>query len=412
MGEGLSAFTAILYHFNRKRAIKKIHLANETAKNVKMLGRISGSQLFANTCMENNIISGALPDVRAELVIEDCRKAQDAGLPVIIIHAGNKTLESLFANSFLRSGGIIINKMWDYYAPILRRNATEATQLLAEASAVTRYSLDSDAAAYINSMIQILHFKNRPATVRHLSICPHEQLNMIIANLEKNHIITAIKADNIRSNLSSTETRNLVKQYLQSLAVSDILAGGNYSRCISIKDVIDTAKICIFDIASYSNQALLGIMLAELNEAAQAGKIFKVIFDSTGFLATNETILNTLKSNNFNWTLSMPDFSCIADEKSMNNWLSLSDKTILFSQKISTSDAISKAIGNYDHIDITGSDAGSNTFGKMGYHFGRNTTINTSIKRQPVIKGEKIANMDERQFILIERNSIYVGELL
>lgn len=90
------------------------------------------------------------------------------------------------------------------------------------------------------------------------------------------------------------------------------------------------------------------------------------------------------------------------DQSELATWLALSHRAILFAHSIKTCELLSAELGEYDHIDIVESYATSNNIGKIGYHFGTNSSFNTSLKRERVVKPEVIENLRDREFILLD----------
>lgn len=48
--------------------------------------------------------------------------------------------------------------------------------------------------------------------------------------------------------------------------------------------------------------------------------------------------------------------------------------------------------------------------GQFGYHFGTNTNISTSKRREPIFRSENIENLPDDSFILIDNFNSCIGE--
>lgn len=83
----------------------------------------------------------------------------------------------------------------------------------------------------------------------------------------------------------------------------------------------------------------------------------------------------------------------------------LTHKTIMFASSIGTSEALSKELGDYDYIEVINTHGGGTDFGNLGLHFGANDTIQTSTKREMVVKPEDISTLGNREFYVLDNNT-------
>ena len=95
-------------------------------------------------------------------------------------------------------------------------------------------------------------------------------------------------------------------------------------------------------------------------------------------------------------------------------WLALSHRAVLFSHGIKTCELLSAELGEYEHIDVVESRAGNNYIGKIGYHYGDNSSFSTSVERKRVIQPEEIQSLGNNGFIMLDNyaRSISKGTLV
>ena len=63
----------------------------------------------------------------------------------------------------------------------------------------------------------------------------------------------------------------------------------------------------------------------------------------------------------------------------------------MFASSIGTSGSLSKELGDYDYIEVINTHGGGTDFGNLGLHFGANDTIQTSTKREMVVRNLRIS---------------------
>ncbi|MBP6491332.1 MAG: hypothetical protein KA282_00030 [Clostridia bacterium] len=82
----------------------------------------------------NTIISGGSADIRALALLKTCEDAYDSGLPTIIIHCGNRSIENYIIGSSTIHNRVIINSTNGLYDPFLGLSNTDITNLFIQAA--------------------------------------------------------------------------------------------------------------------------------------------------------------------------------------------------------------------------------------------------------------------------------------
>ena len=91
-------------------------------------------------------------------------------------------------------------------------------------------------------------------------------------------------------------------------------------------------------------------------------------------------------------------------------WLALSHRAVLFSHGIKTCELLSAELGEYEHIDVVESCAGNNNIGRIGYHYGANSSFSTSAKRKRVIQPEEIECLGNNGFIMLDNYTATISK--
>lgn len=413
----VSLTAAIVNHSKRKKAIKEISKANTENRNVIQLGSVCEDRLIPNNTQMGNIcISGGAEDVRNRLVIQNCHQNISIGIPTIIIHEGNHRLEYLFRHEFSNYSFMrVINSSSPYYEPVYRLDNHELSNLIMNA-ALSEMKMDASAQVYIKAVASLLRAKGIIPYLRMMETCPYTNLPMVIDQLESSGRLTVAEADSIRNDIiSCSGARPVVECFFSQLQQeADILAWkSNLSKSTSIMECTKRNGLMIIDITSCSRRLLLSLINAELIRNAQLGRPFRIIVDGVS-LKESDPLWNTLKSvtGAVAWTITCPDIYRFIGSKDgeLASWLAMTHRTIIMSHGLQSSQKIAAEIGDYEYIDVAEAHAGNHNMGQFGYHFGTNTNISTSKRREPIFRSENIENLPDDSFILIDNFNSCIGE--
>lgn len=400
---------SMVNHSNRKKAMRKINKVNEANKNIQIMGTILPEQLIpCNYQMGNISISGGSADIRNELIVQNCRQSASIGIPILIIHEGNYRLEHLLQSNFSGHRYFrILNNSNPYYDPIFRLTDTESGYFVSDA-APANHSIGSNGALYVRALSTMLRRRGITPYIRMFASCPHNAINNIILGLEQAGTITGAEANALRNDIAAGGgERADIEYFFQQLDLeSSILAWkSNLSRCTSISECILHNGILSIDVTSCARKNQLALISTEIDHCAKVGAPFRVIIDAVS-IADNDKLIKALKSasNSVAWTITSPDMNRMIGnvQGELSTWLALSHRAILFSHGIKTCELLSIELGEYDHVDVVESHAGNNNIGRMGYHFGANSSFSTSSKRERVVKPEELEGLGERGFVMLD----------
>lgn len=407
----VTATASLISNHNRKKIVQKIKKMNAANKKIVNKGRVYADGIFPEQEMLANVcITGGIEEARNSLVVQNCKQSVANGIPVIIIHEGNYHLEYDVKQSFMgKCYCRAVSKSEPFYEPLMRLNDQEIANLLLEASKEGD-AIGADGSLYLKAISGIARRKGINPYARMLSTFPYSQTQAVISGLESKGIITSAEATELRNdiNTGSSERSRIDRFFSELINQCDIAAGkGELGRSVSISECIRNRGVLVIDVETCSKGTQLSLIRAELEKCVKEGMAVRVVIDAMT-LADSPLLLNLLGKTHatFWWTLSTPDINTLVNAgKNLTSWVALTHKMVMFANGLGTSEALSKELGDYDHVVITSTHGGGTDFGNFGLHFGVNDAVQTSTRREMVIKPEDISTLGEREFYVLNNNT-------
>lgn len=402
---------SLISKHNRKKTVNNIKKMNDANKRIVDLGRVYADNILSEQEMIANVcITGGTEEARNNLLLQNCRQSVLNGIPVIIIHEGNYHLDYDIKQAFqgkcyCRS----VSKAEPFYEPLMRLSDQEISNLLLEASKEGD-EIGADGALYLKSISNIARRKGINPYTRMLSTFPYPQVQMVIAGLESKGAINSLDASTLRNDITTglCERSRIDKFFSELINQCDIVAGkGQLARSVSISECIRNRGVLLIDVGTCSKKTQLSFIRAELEKCVRDGKTVRVMIDATT-LANSPMMLELLGKTyvTFWWTLSTPDIDTLVNAgKNLTSWIALTHKTIMFANSLGTSEALSKELGDYDYVEVTNTHGGGTDFGNFGLHFGTTNTVQTSTKREMVVKPEDISTLGDKEFYILNNNT-------
>ena len=421
MNGGYSAsFTlmaSVIARLNRKKARKKIERLNERNRRVRQLGGVRVSQLFPENGRIGSIcISGGSETVRNALILQNCRQSVGAGMPTIVLHEGNLLLEQTIRRSFLGHGYLrVVNASDPCYDPIFRLNDVEIGHFVSEASP-DDHRIDARGALYVKTLAFLLRRQGISPYTRMFAHCPHGSIGSVIDVLERSGKLNAGEAKRARKETARGAGAHAdMDYYFQQLELeSPVLAWKrNLPGCTSIAECIRRKGILTIDLGSAGRRYLLDYISTEIEWCARTGIPFRLVVDAA-CLPESGKLMRILKNTSgaLLWTLSSPDLDRTFGSApgQLSALLSLSDRAVLLSHGIRTSEKLSAELGEYECIEIDETRAGQTNIGRIGLHYGASSGFRTSAKRKPVVAPEEIGTLGSDGFILLDNDASTLGK--
>lgn len=366
--------------------------------------------------MGNICISGGTEAIRNELIVQNCKQSASIEVPTITIHEGNYFLEQMLQTAFSGHRYLrIINSSNPFYDPIFRLNDMEIGHFISDSSPKD-HKVDSGGALYVKALSTLLRRRGITPYTRMFASCSHGSINNLIVKMENSGALNADEADRLRNEVSlGSKAQADVEYFFQQLELeSPILAWkSNLSRCTSISECILRNGIMSIDVASCGRLNQLALISTEIEHCARTGTPFRMIIDAVSF-SGSEKLIQALKnsSSSVAWTISSSDMNHMLGnvQGELATWLALSHRAVLFSHGIKTWELLSAKLGDYEHIDVVESRAGNNNIGRIGYHYGANSSFSTSSKRQRVIQPEEIESLGNNGFIMLDNYTATISK--
>lgn len=408
-----AAVSAISGH-KRKKQVSKIAKLNEANRRIADIGKVSVADILPESGDLGNVcISGGTNEVRNRLLLQNCRQSMVQQIPTIIIHEGNYRLEYEVKSEF--SGKCfcrIVNAAEPFYEPVFRLDDDAVMALIREASREWE-PIGAEGGLYIKSVARLSRAKSIIPYIRMLGCFPYNSAQPIISRLENSGKISGSEAAQIRNDISAGAIeRARIEQYFAKLNnEADIISWkGDLGRSTSIAECIKNKGILVIDIGSNAKKTLIGMIRAEMEKCIQEGAFFRAVFD-VATLAQNPLLIDLLGKSlaSFFWTLSSADINLMVNAcGNLAPWTALTHKTFVFANSLKAAEALSEEFGEYDFIHVTNVQGGSTDFGKFGLHFGANDNIQTSNRREKVVKPEEIMQLEENEFFALNNNNLEI----
>lgn len=402
---------SLISNHNRKKTIQKINKINDTNKRIVNLGHVYPDSILpeqeptANVC-----ITGGTQEARNSLILQNCKQSVANGVPVIIIHEGNYHLEYDVKKAFQgKCYCRTVSKSEPFYEPLMRLNDQEISNLIIETSKEGDM-IEADGLLYLRSISCMARKKGINPYTRMLSTFPYSQAQVVISGLEAKGLIDSTEAAALRNDVTtgSSERSKIDKFFSELISQCEIVAGkGQLARSASISECIRNNGVLSIDVGTCSKKTQLSFIRAELEKCVKDGKAVRVVIDAMT-LADSPMMLDFLRKTHamFWWTLSTPDINALVNgRKNLTSWIALTHKTIMFANSLGTSEALSKELGDYDFIEVTNTHGGGTDLGNFGLHFGATDSLQTSTKREMVVKPEDISTLGDREFFALDNNT-------
>lgn len=416
-----TSLTAWLFsRIGAKRSLRKIRRRNEKSRGVYRAGNVTCGQLLpVGAPLGSVLITGGNEDVRNALLVQGCLQASASGMPVVLLHEGNRALEQalLAANAGLRKLDIV-NAASPHYDPIYRLSDTQASMLLMRAVPDT-YGVGSQGLSYLQAMCRLLRTKGVVPHVRMLACAPFAAMQTVIAQTESQGHITANEAAAISAQLAAGENvrSGLERFFVQLMLESNLFAHRQHlPRSASIAECARAGSVLAIDIGSLAKETQTSLIAAEIESCITSGTAIRVMIDALSLQAADR-LQKLLKcaSGNLVWTISTPDAAGMMGGKAEELSLLMMEthRTVMFTHGLRACEMFSRELGEYDYIDVTQSGGSNASIGAFGFNFGSGRNMSTSLRRERAIKPEEIAGLGDRGFILMDnkKGALYKGVL-
>lgn len=388
----------------RKRLLKNVENENSHAKGIVNYLPSQIEAFFNNQSFPSNIIvSGGINEFRTRAIVGASIAAYNQQIPIIIIHANNKLLESNFNQTFGSNNIVCINQNNPIYDPLIGLSNLEICKLIMD-SATNGCEIKSSGKYYLDGITDFMRTKGVNPFIDMFLDCPHLQLFDKIDQAENSGQISPLVAQDIRSKLTQGQIeRNNVEHYFDTLnhqGNSIFSKKINLYRAESIRKVVQHKGIILIDILSSSNSQVINIIANEVINLLSSGQKLLLITDSITIDASE--VLNKIVKSNFNncsYMMASEDaYSALSsNDNTFSSFVGSCSKFIIYHHNSAISATKwSQVIGDYDKKEISTSIVNTSNYqstfsiipGKI-----KGDNLNIGLKRENKVKPEEIMKM-------------------
>lgn len=259
--------------------------ANEKNRNIVEYAPSSPEALFLpSQGIYNAIISGGAPSIRAAALVAQAECAFRNGFPVVALHEGDLELEGRMRARFSPSGGYFeIGGQSPRFEPFVGLDPADLPEQIMDTTPQT-YGLDASARYYMEGLISYLHASGKHISFQRFASCPHGQIFDIVDDKERQGLIPARMAREIRSKLMLGQSENYKLQSCLNAFSREVGAilyrkKGGFPPA-NVYTAISRGGVMCFDIGSVANRLLMNTIVYHLRLAQRQLGPFVLLLDA------------------------------------------------------------------------------------------------------------------------------------
>jgi hypothetical protein len=226
---------------------------------------------------EGTIISGGQNESRVRALMPFVRKSQNAGIPVISIHTGNRNLEAMLGEE---SGEYeFISRSGLYYDVFRGMPVEDMAYLLYET--MPDDSANPAAEALLHSLLEIVLRIKGTVTFQNLAAFPLPDLKDKLDAIQKAGELTADEYREInRYYMSGSSEIDAVRVFLNRLnRQAEGVYGKPVSNTCNIKKTLNFKGVVAVDVGSANNDLILSLAVSHLLLLQSQGRNFSILLD-------------------------------------------------------------------------------------------------------------------------------------
>ena len=200
---------------NRKRILQNIEIENENNKHIVRYKPSPIEAFFSpSDPLGNVMISGGIPLLRNRAIIGSLQSAVNNGIGIVILHAGNISLEAMVQQHY--PGSVVFNRATAIYEPLMGLSNAEICRMIQEAT-TTQSDIPSAGQYYLEGMTEFIRSKNISPYCEMYITCPHLELFDKVDEAEMKGYITSALAQKIKTYLMQGQMhRSDVERYFNT----------------------------------------------------------------------------------------------------------------------------------------------------------------------------------------------------
>lgn len=386
-----------------------------------------GGFVEPDSCCGNTLISGGNAQIRSEAINALCVSAANASLPVIILHQGDTCCENILRKTFSGFQNFyLVNHANPIFDPIYGLTEDQIRNAVVN-TAPKEYRITPCGGDYVTALTLTMatKVKNIP-------------LPALVSLIKHNNVPQLLQTGKLPASVAPTiqqlYTRgqgemNAVNRYFRILAdqCGAVLPKTKqaYTRCCSLKKVIDSRGVLVLDLVSDMNNIYISLLIELFQDMIRSGQRFLLIVDGLSITEKNglKSFL-TSQNNMVSKAVASVDLfaSCGCAPQLFQTLLGYSHKWFVFNH-MSDESALqwSKGFGTYEKIETSynlgrgGSKGTGFGMGHIGWN--RNNQYNSGEtffrKDEAKVRSFEIQNLQARQgYVYTKANNelAYISE--
>lgn len=367
----------------------------------------------------NALISGGDSGIRTSAMAAQAVCAADHGIPVIVLHEGNRFLEQRLRRNFEGTGKYReISTSSPCFEPFYGLSELEISGQILE-TASEEYDMKLNARSYVDGISDFLKASGKNLSFKLYSTCPHSLIFDKVDDLEKKGKISGNEAREMKSKLMTGQSENykldtFFADFRMEIESLMYVSQKGY-RPLNVITALKSGTVLCFDLVSVMNRLLFSTIMYQLKLARTRGMQYQIIIDSIP-VNSSESYASYIKvpSDKVYKTIASEDFYAMAgsDEKVFSSVVGNTQILVVMNHSSGyTATKWAEIFGHYDKFEETRATSYGRSrktpfsvLSSPNY----NRTINISKNREYRVKPEAIMRMGNGEAYVL---SDTLGEL-
>lgn len=226
---------------------------------------------------EGEVVSGGDVKTRIEALVPFVHKSQQEGIPLIVLHNGNRELVSMIKMHSVDAEFIDCGNM--YYDVFRGMPVDDIAYLLYETMPDDDSNPSSE--SLLRALIEVVLHKKGTVSIQSLASFPILNLKDELDALLKNEEITSMEYKEIeRYYMAGSEETDAVRIFLNKLKrQTEGIYGKSRGNNSNIKRMLNQKGVIAFDVGGVNNDLLVELIMNHLMLLQSQGKEFSILID-------------------------------------------------------------------------------------------------------------------------------------
>lgn len=226
---------------------------------------------------EGEVVSGGETRTRIEALIPFVHKSQQEGIPLIVLHSGNKEMASMIRNHSVDAE--FIDRGNTYYDVFRGMPMDDIAYLLYETMPDDDSNPSSE--SLLRALIEVVLHKEGTVTIQNLAAFPLLNLKDELDRLLKDEEITSLEHKDIdRYYMAGSSETDAVRIFLNKLnRQAEGIYGKLVGRNSNMKRMLNQKGVISIDVGGVNNDLIVDLVINHLMLLQSQGREFSILFD-------------------------------------------------------------------------------------------------------------------------------------